>query len=106
MDKKKFLRLSGRTPSCFFTPLRISMLIPLTTNTITFCPSRAVVLASEMLSETTGRRQGQEGRSSFVALDPGLSGRVVLGVRAQTGEEAFCSLSHSPLPMGQESACG
>lgn len=80
---KKFLRSSGRILN-FFTSLRISLLVPLTTDAITlisFCPGRATVLASEKWSETTGRRQGQGGRISFVAPDPGLSGRVVLGVR-------------------------
>lgn len=42
---------------------------------------RAAVLAREKWSETTGSRPGWGGRVSFVALDPGLSERVVLGVR-------------------------
>lgn len=39
------------------------------------------MLASEKWSGTTVRRQGWEGRISFEALDPRLSGRMVLGVR-------------------------
>lgn len=103
MDKKKFLRLS-EILSCFLTSLRISLLILFATDSIafiSFCPSRAAVLAREIWSETTGRRQGQGGRNSFVAPDPGLSGRVVLGVRAQAGEGACCSLSRSPLPWAK-----
>lgn len=40
------------------------------------------MLAREKWSETTGSRPGWGGRVSFVALDPGLSERLVLGVRA------------------------
>lgn len=69
-DKKMFPRSSGRTPSCFPTSLRISLLILLATDSTFFIsvhPGRAATLASGMWSETT--EQGQGGRSSSVAPD-------------------------------------
>lgn len=92
--------------SYVLTSLRISLLISLTTDAITFisfCSGRAAVLASEKWSETTGRRQGQGWRSSFVALGPGLSRRVG---RPHGKVSWHPKPQQQSFPIGQESAYG